>query len=115
MAGFVLTHSLYVWFFSKISGGTNLAMPSGMALVDHREIYMAGQFRPYASFGQFNLLDSNPTGPGAFYVAKFAADTSAAVTLGFPQIVATGTQVQFNVAGVPGYEYAVERSTNLIN
>jgi len=52
---------------------------------------------------------------GAFYVAKFAADTTAAVTLGSPQIVAGGTQAQFSVAGVPGYKYAVEGSTNLIN
>lgn len=96
-------------------GGTNLAMPSGMVLVDHREIYLAGQFRAHASFGQFNLLDSNLTGSGAFYVAKFAADSSALVTLGFPQIVADGTQVQFSVAGVPGYKYVVEGSTDLIN
>src|SRR5689334_14618343 len=86
-----------------------------MALVDHHAIYLAGQFKPYASFRQFNLLDSNPTGSGAFYVAKFAADTSAAVTLGTPQIVAGGTQVQFGVAGVPGYNYAVEGSSDLIH
>jgi len=96
-------------------GGTNVATPWGLALADHHEIYLAGQFKPYASFGQFNLLDSNPTGSGAFYVAKFAADTSAAVVLGPPQIVAGGTKVQFSVAGVPGYQYAVEGSTDLIN
>src|SRR5262249_21156159 len=80
-------------------GGTNLASPYGMALVDQHEIYLAGKFGPYPSFGQFNLLDSNPTpGPGAFYVAKFAADTSAAVILEQPQIVAGGTMVQFSVA-----------------
>jgi hypothetical protein len=96
-------------------GGTNFAMPYGMSLVDHQEIYLAGQFKPYASFGRFNLFDSNPTGSGAFYVAKFAADTSASVTLGSPQIVAGGSQVQFSVAGVPGYKYAVEGSANLVN
>lgn len=96
-------------------GGTNFAMPYGMALVDHHEIYLAGQFKPYASFGPFNLLDSNPTGSGTFYVAKFAGDTSAAVTLGPPQLVASGTAVQFSVAGVPGYKYAVEGSPDLIN
>jgi hypothetical protein len=96
-------------------GGTNFAMPSGMALVNHREIYLAGQFKPYASFGQFNLLDSNPTGSGAFYVAKFAADTSAAVVLGPPQIVAGGSQVQFSVVGAPGFNYAVEGSSDLIH
>jgi hypothetical protein len=96
-------------------GGTNVATPWGLALVDHREIYLAGQFMARASFGQFNLLDSNPTGSGAFYVAKFAADTVAAVVLGPPQIVAGGTQVQFSVSGVPGYQYAVEGSTNLIH
>jgi hypothetical protein len=96
-------------------GGTNFAMPYGIALVDYHQIYLAGQFKPYASFGQFNLFDSNPTGSGAFYVAKFAADTSAIVTLGPPQIVAGGTQLQFSVAGVPGYKYAVEASSNLIN
>jgi hypothetical protein len=95
-------------------GGTNFAMPYGMALVDHHEIYLAGQFKSHASFGQFNLADSNPIGSGAFYVAKFAADTSSAVTLGPPQIVAGGTQVQFSVAGVPGFKYAVEGSTDLI-
>jgi hypothetical protein len=96
-------------------GGTNVATPWGMTLVDHHEIYLAGKFMSSASFGQFNLLDSNPTGSGAFYLAKIAADTTAAVTLGSPRIVATGTQVQFSVAGVPGYKYAVEGSTNLIN
>ena len=96
-------------------GGTNVATPWGLALVNHHEIYLAGQFKPYASFGQFNLLDSNPTGSGAFYVAKFAADTSAAVTLGPPQIVAGGTQVQFSVVGVPGFNYAVEGSSDLIH
>jgi hypothetical protein len=90
-------------------------MPSGMVTVDHREIYLAGQFKPYASLGRFNLFDSNPTGSGAIYVAKFAADTSAAVALGSPEIVAGGTQVQFSVAGVPGYKYAVEGSTDLIS
>jgi len=95
-------------------GGTNVAAPRGLALVDHHEMYLAGQFHTYASFGQFNLVDSNPTGD-AFYVAKFAADTSAAVVLGSPQIVAGGSQVQFSVAGVPGYKYAVEGSANLSN
>jgi len=96
-------------------GGTNFAMASGMTMVDHHEIYLAGQFKPFASFGRFNLFDSNPTGSGAFYLAKFAADTTAAVMLGSPQIVAGGTQVQFNVAGVPGYKYAVEGSPDLLN
>jgi hypothetical protein len=96
-------------------GGTNFAMPYGTALVDHKEIYLAGQFKPYASLGRFNLFDSNPTGSGAFYLAKFAADTGAVVVLGPPQIVAGGSQVQFSVAGVPGYRYAVEGSADLVN
>jgi len=97
------------------TGSPQSMAPWGLALVDHHEIYLAGQFKPYASFGHFNLLDSNPTGSGAFYVAKFAADTSATVTLGSPQIVAGGTQAQFSVAGVPGYNYAVEGSSDLIH
>src|SRR5262245_20012087 len=74
-----------------------------------------GRFRPNASFGNFNLVDSNPSSSSTFYVAKFAADTSAAVTLDSPRIVAGGSQLQFNVAGVPGYDYAVEASSDLIN
>lgn len=96
-------------------GGTNIAIPWGLELVDHHEIYLAGQFRSFASFGQFKLIDTNPTGSGAFYVAKFAADTSATVTLGLPQLVAGGTQIQFSVAGVAGCKYAVEGSTDLIH
>lgn len=95
-------------------GGTNYAPPYAMSLVNHQEIYLAGKFYYNATFGKFSLFDSNPMGPGDFYVAKFAADTTAVVTLGSPQAFAGGSQIQFDVAGVPGFKYAIEASTNLI-
>jgi hypothetical protein len=94
--------------------GTNFEVQTGMALVNNQEIYLAGYFFRQVSFDSFNLFDSNPTNIYSFYLAKFAADTTAAVTLGLPQLNAGGTQLQFSVAGVPGYQYAIEASTNLI-
>ena len=95
-------------------GGTNYAPPYAMSLVNHQEIYLAGKFYYKATFGKSSLIDSNPMGPGDFYVAKFAADTTAVITLGSPQWIAGGSQIQFNVTGVPGFKYAIEASTNLI-
>jgi len=85
------------------AGGTNRATQNGMALVNHQEIYLAVFLCIMCPFKILTFFDSNPTNYYTFYLAKFAADTSAAVTLWFStNDCRRNPTFQFSVAGVPG-------------
>jgi uncharacterized repeat protein (TIGR01451 family) len=63
--------------------------------------------------GSYSVVVTNGAGSIASSNAVLSVYSTAAATLG--SFSYSGTQAQFSVAGVPGYKYAVQTSTNLVD
>ena len=101
--------------WARALGGTNRAQGVAVAVLNPGAVFVAGTFYCSAQFGSFNLVDGNLSCNGDLYAVRLAGiepPASAAATLTSAGLAA-GNQVQFQVAGVTGFLYVVEASTNL--
>jgi hypothetical protein len=93
----------YQWFFNatnRLDGSTNLTLTLNSVTA--------------ANAGTYSMIVSNSLGALMSSPALLSVYNSAAATLNSPLSI-SGDSFQFDVSGVPGFTYAIETSTNLID